>query len=489
MTSTTSPASSRIAPLAVLPVFFRLAGRRVVVAGESEGAAWKVELLAQAGAHVALFAPSPCPRLAEIVASLGGSVTLERREWGEADLPGAALVVADVADDDEAALVAEAARAAGVPVNVVDKPAFCDFQFGSIVNRSPLVIGISTDGAAPVFGQAIRSRIETILPAGLQRWAEAAWAWRPLIQALSLPFQARRRVWEWFTREALRDPGKAPSASHRDAFVAMARDGGGPEAAGSVALVGAGPGDPELLTLKAVRLLQSADVILHDDLVSDAILDFARREAERIVVGKRGHRPSCKQNDINALMVDLARQGRRIVRLKGGDPLVFGRAGEEIAACRAAGIAVEVVPGITAALGAAASLGVSVTHRDHARRLQFVTAHSKEGRMPDDLDWGALADPAATTAVYMGKAVLGPFAQRLVEAGVHPATPAVIIENATRSDEVVLHATVSTMAATLVEAHLEGPCIMLIGAALGEAGRPSRSDVAVPPAARVRAPA
>jgi uroporphyrin-III C-methyltransferase / precorrin-2 dehydrogenase / sirohydrochlorin ferrochelatase len=487
MTSNTAPGSSRIAPLAVLPVFFRLAGRRVVAIGDGDGIAWKVELLAQAGARVALLAPSPGPRLGEAVASLGASVALERRGWEASDLSGAALVVADVADDAEAARVAEAARTAGVPVNVVDRPAFCDVQFGSIVNRSPLVIGISTDGAAPVFGQAIRSRIETLLPAGLQRWAEAAWAWRPHIQALGLPFHIRRRVWEWFTREALREPSTAPSAAHRDALLALAREGGLPEAAGSVALVGAGPGDPELLTLKAVRLLQSADVILHDDLVSEAILDFARREADRIVVGKRGHRPSCKQNDINALMVELALEGRRVVRLKGGDPLVFGRAGEEMAACRAAGIPVEVVPGITAALGAAAALGVSVTHRDHARRLQFVTAHSKEGRMPDDLDWGALADPAATTAVYMGKAVLGPFAERLVAAGVDPATPAIIVENATRPDEVVLHASVSTMAATLAEARLEGPCIMLIGTALG--GAAARGDVMAWAAAKVRAPA
>ena len=203
-----------------------------------------------------------------------------------------------------------------------------------------------------------------------------------------------------------------------------------------------------MLTLKAVRALQSADIILHDDLVSDAVLDFARREARRMVVGKRGHRPSCKQDDINAMMVSLARSGKRVVRLKGGDPLVFGRAGEEIAACRAAGIAIEIVPGITAALGAAAGIEASLTHRLHARRLQFVTAHSKEGRLPDDLDWKALADPTATTAVYMGKAVLGEFAEKLIAAGIDPATPAVIVENATRPEQRVIHSTVASMAAT-----------------------------------------
>jgi uroporphyrin-III C-methyltransferase/precorrin-2 dehydrogenase/sirohydrochlorin ferrochelatase len=482
-----STGSPRIGALAVLPVFFRLDGRRVVVTGAGSGAAWKAELLAQAGALVDVYAPDPDPALCRLADGEPAAVTLHRRHWRPDDLEAAALVVGDVEDDSEADRLAAAAQLAGVPVNVVDKPAYCDFQFGSVVNRSPLVVGISTDGAAPVFGQAIRSRIETILPAGLQRWAEAAWSWRPLIQRMGLPFGARRRIWERFTREALRDPGRAPTPDDRDAFLALAGEDGLRSPPGSVALVGAGPGDPELLTLKAVRLLQSADVILHDDLVSAAILDFARREAERIVVGKRGHRPSCRQDHINALMVSLAREGRRVVRLKGGDPLVFGRAGEEIAACRAAGIPVEVVPGITAALGAAASLEVSLTHRDHARRLQLVTAHSKEGRLPDDLDWAALADPAATTAVYMGKAVLGPLADRLVNAGLDQATLALIIENATRGDQTVLEATVGTMAATLADAALEGPCVMLIGQALGEARRgllqsPTEAGAEVTPA-------
>jgi uroporphyrin-III C-methyltransferase/precorrin-2 dehydrogenase/sirohydrochlorin ferrochelatase len=224
-----------------------------------------------------------------------------------------------------------------------------------------------------------------------------------------------------------------------------------------------------LLTLKAVRALQSADVILYDALVSDAVLDFARREAQRIAVGKRGHRPSCKQSDVNGLLVSLAREGKRVIRLKGGDPLIFGRAGEEIEACRKAGIAVEIIPGISAAMGAAASLDVSLTHRDHARRLQFITAHARDGHLPADLDWKALADPAATTAIYMGKLVVAEVSQRLIAAGMDPATPAIIVEYATQDRQRSFHTSVAQMPAVFAAQTLDGPCVMLIGRAMGEA--------------------
>jgi uroporphyrin-III C-methyltransferase/precorrin-2 dehydrogenase/sirohydrochlorin ferrochelatase len=249
-------------------------------------------------------------------------------------------------------------------------------------------------------------------------------------------------------------------------------------AAGSVVFVGAGPGQADLITVRGAARLRDADVVLFDSLADPALRSLAP-QARWIDVGKRGftgvpHAASgghenTGQDTINALLVKHASEGKRVVRLKGGDPLVFGRAGEEIAACRAAGVTVEVVPGITAALGAAAMLEASLTHRDHARRLQFVTAHSRHGRLPDDLDWKALADPAATTAIYMGKAVLGEFADKLVGAGLDPDTPAMMVENATRLDQRVFAATVGTMAATLHAHDLDGPCIMLIGHALAEA--------------------
>ncbi len=327
-----------------------------------------------------------------------GAIAVHDRCWTAADLAGAAIAVADCADDQEAARFAAAARAAGVPVNVIDRPAFCDFAFGAIVNRSPLVIGISTDGASPVFGQAIRAKIEALIPKGFARWAAAARAWRPRVQALALPFRGRRNFWEKFTARALAAPDR--DADRRRSRCA-AGAGGWRRQAGSVLLVGAGPGDPELLTLRAVRALQSADVILFDDLVSADILDFARREAKKMLVGKTGHGPSCRQDDINALMVSLAKAGRRVVRLKGGDPMIFGRADEEIAACRAAGIAVEVVPGITTAQGAASRLLVSLTRRGKARRVQYITGHGGDGKLPADIDYVSLADPAVTTVVYM----------------------------------------------------------------------------------------
>ena len=348
----------RVGELATLPVFLKLAGKRALVAGGSDGAAWKAELLAAAGAAVDVFAQDPSGGLEALAAE--GRVALHRRSWSAADLKGAAVAIGDCADEAEAEAFVRAAREAGVPVNVVDRPAFCDFQFGSIVNRSPLVIGISTDGAAPVFGQAIRAKIETVLPGGFQNWARAAKDWRPALQARRLGFRARRTFWERFAALALLMPDRVPTEGDRAEWLAGSVDASGEAGVGSVALVGAGPGDPELLTLKAVRILQSADVVLYDDLVSPGIVEMARREAERITVGKRGHKPSCTQEEISGLLIALARDGKRVVRLKGGDPMIFGRAGEEISALAAAGIPFEVVPGVTAAAGAAARLGVSL---------------------------------------------------------------------------------------------------------------------------------
>ncbi len=339
---------------------------------------------------------------------------------------------------------AEAARKAGVPFNIIDKPAFCDLQFGAIVNRSPLIVSISTDGAAPVFGQAIRAKIEALLPQGFRRWAEAARDWRPDLRKLGLGFTRRRRFWERFSDEALAEPGREPQSTLRDRLI---KDAGGlhrrRRRKGRVTLVGAGPGDPDLLTLKAVRALQSAEIILYDDLVAPQVLDFARREAKRILVGKTGYGPACKQDEINAMMLRLAAQGRHVVRLKGGDPGIFGRAAEELEACRRAGIELAIVPGITAAQGAAAALGISLTQRQHSRRLQFVTGHASEGGLPTDLDWGAIADPSAMTALYMPKRTLAEFRDRAIEAGLLPDTPAAAISSATRHDERRIFATIS----------------------------------------------
>ena len=456
--------AARMSPLSRLPAFFALERKRAVVTGGSQAAIWKAELLSAAGARVDVFAPIADDELRGLAAAPPrGDVVIHERRWSAADIFGAAIAVADCADDEEAAAFAAAARAAGVPVNVIDRPAFCDFAFGAIVNRSPLVIGISTDGAAPVFGQAIRAKIEALIPKGFSRWADAARAWRPRVQALALPFRGRRGFWEKFTARAVAAPDREPTEADLDALLVPAP---APEA-GSVVLVGAGPGDPELLTLRAVRALQSADVILFDDLVAADILDFARRESKKMLVGKTGHKISCRQDDINALMISLAKAGRRVARLKGGDPMVFGRADEELAACRAAGIAVEVVPGITAAQGAASRLLVSLTRRGEARRVQYITGHAtidgRDAKLPADINWSSLADPAVTTVVYMPIKTLPELVATAMTAGLDPATAAVAVERATRADERVIAGTISDLPAKLAAEPPSGPVVVMIG--------------------------
>lgn len=467
LTHTRTPSDAkpaRMEPLARLPVFLALEGRRAVVAGGTPAAAWKAELLSAAGAEVEVYAAEPCEELLALATEPPrGSIFIHRRAWYVDDIRGAAIAIGACETDDEAVHFAAAGRASGVPVNVIDKPKFCDFAFGAIVNRSPLVIGISTDGAAPVFGQAIRAKLEALIPRGFAQWAEAARRWRDDVKKSGLSFNARRRFWQIFTAHAVAHPDEAPEASDYKRLLTAAQAEREIADKGSVTLVGAGPGDPELLTLRAVRALQSADVILFDDLVSPEILEFARREAKKMLVGKSGYGPSCKQDEINALMVGLARAGRRVVRLKGGDPMIFGRAGEEIAACRKAHIAVEVIPGITAAQGAASRLGVSLTQRAKARRVQYVTGHGADGNLPADIDWRSLADPTATSIVYMPVKTIGELAARAITAGLDPATPAVAVARATRYDEERVVSTVGELPERLAEAGLPGPVVVMIG--------------------------
>jgi uroporphyrin-III C-methyltransferase/precorrin-2 dehydrogenase/sirohydrochlorin ferrochelatase len=474
-----------MAPLARLPVFYALGGKRAVLAGGSQAAAWKAELLSAAGARVDVYAQTMSDDMLQVAGdSPGGAITLHRRPWTLADLPGAAIAIGAFEDDDAAKAFCDAARASGVPVNVIDKPAFCDFSFGAIVNRSPLVIGISTDGAAPVFAQAIRAKLEALLPKGFAGWALAAARWRIALKASGLSFSGRRKFWQVFTAHAVSNPASEPSQNDFERFIAEVKGLGTAVENGSVTLVGAGPGDPELLTLRAVRALLSADVILFDDLVSRDVLDFARREARKMLVGKTGFGPSCKQDDINALMVSLAKQGKRVVRLKGGDPLIFGRAGEEIAACKAANIAVDIVPGITAAQGAASRLGLPLTDRKHARRLQYVTGHGKDGTLPKDLDWRSLADPATTTAIYMPTRTLEALVAKATAEGLDPQTPALAIARATRPDQTVIAETIAALPARLCQANLPGPVLVMLGRVFSEQAGEYRGEQAVTPARR-----
>jgi uroporphyrin-III C-methyltransferase/precorrin-2 dehydrogenase/sirohydrochlorin ferrochelatase len=336
----------RMAALARLPVFLALEGKRAVVAGDGPPVAWKAELLSAAGADVDVLAEHPCEELRALAAEPPrGAIALRRRAWRSADLRSAAVAVGGFDDEEEAEKFARAARAAGVPVNVIDRPAHCDFAFGAIVNRSPLVIGISTDGAAPVFAQAIRARLEAMIPRGFARWAEAARRWRPTVQRSGLSFAARLRFWQAFARIALAHPERAPAPSDCATLLDAARrdDAAG---AGTVTLIEAGARDPELLTLRALRALQLADVVMIDDGVAPDVVDFARREAKKLLVASTAHGRSREPDDCCARAVALAATGRRVAWLSGGNPMTGRDAGAAIAAGRAAGVAVEVVLGV-----------------------------------------------------------------------------------------------------------------------------------------------
>lgn len=471
-------APERIAALASLPMFHKLSGKRVVLVGGTEGALWKAELLAAAGARVLTLLEEENPAFRALAAEIAtrtaagfGAIEIAIRAVTPQDFTGAVLAIADLEDEAEAMAFRTMGRAAGVLVNIVDKPMLCDLQFGSIVNRSPLLVAISTDGAAPVLGQAIRTKIEALLPPGIKRWAELAQAFRPRVQQRELPFSARRSFWQKFTARALASAAAGPDAAIERELLDDLAGTEAEDRRGRVTLVGAGPGDPELLTLKAMRALQGAEVILFDDLVSTEVLDLARREATRISVGKVGHGPSVTQAEINRLIVDHAMAGRNVVRLKSGDPLVFGRAGEEIAACHAAGIAVSVIPGITAAQGAAASLGVSLTDRTHANRVQFVTGHDKKGGLPDAIRWAAIADPSTTTVVYMPRHTLPDFSATAIAAGLSPETPAAAITSASQTNETRIFGTIADLPSKLNGLTFDGPTLVIIGHVLARVAR------------------
>jgi uroporphyrin-III C-methyltransferase/precorrin-2 dehydrogenase/sirohydrochlorin ferrochelatase len=467
--------------LATLPLFFDLAGKRVILAGTTQAAIWKLELLCAAGAKVQVFAEQPSPALATAVEGL--SAQLIHCSWLAADFTGATLAFADFDTREEALAFKAAAARARVLANLIDRPDLSDFQMGSIVERSPLVIGISTHGGAPVLARSLRARLEALLPQSLRDWAAAAKTLRPRVEALSTP--ARRRFWERFAERALTGLDEKPEEKTIADLFETAEMDDLASGSGSVTLVGAGPGDPELLTLKALRALQAADVVLYDDLVSLEIVAMARREAEKIPVGKRGYRPSCPQSEITSLLLSLAQQGKSVVRLKGGDPMIFGRANEEIAALREAHIPVKVVPGVTAALGAAASLGTSLTQREDARRVQFITAHAHDGRLPEDMDWAALADPRATTIVYMGVKTLPALAERLLAHGLEPTTPALLVESATGPNERRITGTIADLPEKVAALAPTGPCIIMIGTVFGnmESAESANADVLVARAA------
>ena len=456
---------NRLAALARLPIFLDLHDKPAVLAGCSAGAAWKAELLAAAGAHVHIYAEELSADMAHLLerGAAAGRLTHIARAWQSSDLQDAAIGIADCESEEEARAFQRACKAAGVICNTIDKRDTCDFEFGSIVNRSPVVISISTTGGAPILAQAIRRRIETLLAPSLADWAQWAKEIRKDVMARLSAGPQRRAFWERFADLAL--SSKAASKNERllDDLIQQASHKAPSQ--GRVTLVGAGPGDAELLTLKAVRALQSADVILFDDLVSDDVLELARREAQRMMVGKRARSPSCAQDDINALMLKLAKQGKHVVRLKSGDPMIFGRAGEEIEDLRKADIPVEVVPGITTASAFAASLGLSLTHRDHAQSVRFVTGHARTGDLPSDLDWQGLAHATTSLVFYMAGRTGPLIARKLIDHGMTKDMPTIIGWSVSRVNQGHCEMTLDQLANSTGNPAKGSPVLLCIGSA------------------------
>ncbi|MET0182500.1 MAG: siroheme synthase CysG [Caulobacterales bacterium] len=421
------------------PAFFPLEGRRVVIIGAGEAAEAKARL----------FEASP-----------GALERLTEAPSAEA-LSGAALVFIATEDPDLRTDAWRAARAAGVPVNVVDMPKLSDFFTPAIVDRGALVIGVSTSGGSPTLARDLRAKIEALIPAAYENLAAFAQGIRNRVVARRPQIDARRRAWESILRGSAGAYALTGdhAAAERAAEDVLRGDGRAP---GMVHLVGAGPGDPDLLTLKALRVMQDADVVFHDKLVDARILDLVRRDAQRVFVGKTKGDHSVPQREIEAQMIAAARAGKRVVRLKGGDPFIFGRGGEELEALKAAGVSAFVVPGVTAALGCAAEAGVPLTHRDHAQAVTFVTGHAKNGQAPD-LDWRALAAAKHTVVVYMGVDTAPIIARNLIEAGRAPSTPVLVVENGTTLKMKRAAGPLERLGALMIEGEIFGPAILIIG--------------------------
>lgn len=454
-----------------LPVFLDLRGRTCLVVGGGAVAARKVRLLRRAGARVRVVAPHLGGELAALAAE--GAVEHRARAFRPEDLDGCALVVA--ATDDEAVNqeVAGAAQGRQLPVNVVDRPELCSFVFPAVVDRSPVVVAVSSGGRAPVLARMLRERLEALIPAGYGRLAAFAGRYRERVKERLRDAASRRRFWEWVLQgpvagQFLAGAERRAAARLEEALEEAGRSEGRWRR-GEIYLVGAGPGDPELLTLRALRLLQQADVILYDRLVPEAILELGRREAERIYVGKRRAFHAMRQEEINALMVRLAREGKRVLRLKGGDPFVFGRGGEEIATVAEEGIPFQVVPGITAANGCAAYAGIPLTHRDCAHAVLFVAGHRADGG--ESIDWEAMVRPGQTLVVYMGLQGLEAFCRGLMAHGMSPDTPAALVERGTTRDQRVIVATVATLPEAVARAPVRAPTLLIVGEVVRLRGR------------------
>jgi len=447
------------------PVFFDLSGQKVLIVGGGEVALRKISLLERTGALITVVAPDIAPELMSRAAV--GKVKLFIREFSPDDLQGARLVIVATSRRAVNRWIASLSESRNIPVNVVDDAESSRFIVPAIIDRDPVLVAISTGGASPVLARRLRERLEALIPAGIGELASWLRTLRETSRRKLRQGGARRRFFEAIVDgpAARRFIAGDEQGATRIARRLLAATSAAPRASGEVTLVGAGPGDPELLTLKGLRALQDADVILHDRLVPSAVLDLARRDAQRICVGKAAGNIGSTQQEINALLIEHANQGKRVVRLKGGDPFVFGRGGEELQALAAARINFSVVPGITAALGAAAYAGIPLTHREHAHSVTFVTGHG-QGHGPEP-DWRALAMPGATAVFYMGLARLDRIVEMLLAHGAPGTRPAGIVAQGTASDQRVVAATLATIRSVASGANLQAPALLIVGDVVG----------------------
>jgi uroporphyrin-III C-methyltransferase/precorrin-2 dehydrogenase/sirohydrochlorin ferrochelatase len=442
-----------------LPVCLQLRNAPVVLVGAGTVATRKARLLLRAGADLTVVAPDITDELESLLAEYGGN--WQASEYRETDLHGKQLVVAATPVEGVNQKVHADARALNLPVNVVDSPDLCTFIFPSIVDRDPLLIAISSSGKSPVLARQLRRKIESLVPGGYGRLAEFAGRFRDQVKAAIPADTPRRLFWEQILEGTVAEQVMGGRESRAEALLQEQLNDVAGLHCGEVYLIGAGPGDPDLLTFKAARLLQSADVVLYDRLVSEPILEMARRDADRIYVGKRRDDHAVAQQEINQLLVDLAKQGKRVVRLKGGDPFIFGRGGEEIELLARNQVPFQVVPGITAANGAACYSGIPLTHRDHAQSVRFVAGHLKDGSI--DLQWEQFRSATETLVFYMGLVGLPTICKKLQEAGRRPDTPVALVERATSRSQRVLTGTLASITGVVEREKPRAPTLIIVG--------------------------
>jgi len=451
------------------PILISFDGKPPLVTGGGELAAVKARLLLKRAPSVDVSAEELGPELAALAEA--GQVSLVPAQPGIDQLRGRPLVIAATEDDEEDARVSAIARALGVPVNVPDRPELCTFALPAIVDRGEVTVAIGTSGASPVLAQRLRAWLEQELHPRLDALAKLAAEFRGPVAEKLPSGRPRRKFWEAVFEGAAAEAMLEGDEDKARALISAAIEQAAAkqDSRGRVLLVGAGPGDPELLTMKAVRALKSADVILYDRLIGEGVLDHARREAELIPVGKAKGAHSVPQEDINALLIDRARAGQTVVRLKGGDPFIFGRGGEELDALREAGIAIEIVPGVTAGIAAAASLQIPLTHRDVSHTVTFLSGHEAGGEEPsfEHLDLAALSTGKNTLLVYMGVTTAGVIAKRLLDAGFKPDLPVIAVENASRDEERRVAATIADLAAHPERLGLKSPAVLIFGEVAG----------------------